>query len=171
MVLSKKKIIFNILGSLVLIAMVVFFYNQSYIEAYYADMKAKPFSSGDKVYADNYTQYSPDTAIRPFYRIIKSKTTSEIGSLASDMGMKTSTYRSKKSTYFGHFIERKFFADTTTENGKISNVIIKLYAVEPDKTLVTHLPKPKLPAGFEYIDDKYYVLAILTFTENQFNKY
>lgn len=165
---SKKYILLVVVFILVILAGIGF-YNRELIKVYYADTKERPFKSGDQVYAIKAYSILNDTVKFRFFRLIKSKTSSEQNMLLDGTCITVKSFKSKHSTSLGSFIERKFLSLTDIQNGKAVNFLGLLYAIVPDKNL-TELTadKQSMPAGFEYANDKLYVFASYTSIKNRY---
>ncbi|MBD1383990.1 hypothetical protein IDJ75_01780 [Mucilaginibacter rigui] len=169
---SSKKYILLAIAVIIVALAGIGFYNRELIKVYYTDTKERPFKSGDKVYAIKAFSIMNDSTEFLFFRLIKSKTTSERQIIYNGTYITVKTFNKNHSTGLGSFIEREFFWGTGELNGKTTNVIAQLYAVIPDKNLIEHSPtKDTMPAGFEYANDMQYVAAYTTSTKNQFKKF
>lgn len=169
---SSKKYILLVIAVIIIALAGIGFYNRELIKAYYTDIKERPFKSGDKVYAIRAFSIMNDSTEFLFFRLIRSKATSERQILYGGNFITVKTFNKNHSTGLGSFIEREFFYGTGELKGKTINVIAQLYAVIPDKNLIEHGPsKDTMPPGFEYANDKQYVAAYTTSTKNQFKKF
>lgn len=166
---SSIKYILLVIAVIIVALIGIGFYNRELIKAYYTDINERPFKSGDKVYAIKAYSTMNDTVKFRFFRLIKSKTSSEQDMLSDCAYISVKSFKNTHSTNLGSFIERKFLPLTDMQSGRAVNFLGKLYAIVPDKNLIElSANKQLMPAGFEYANDKLYVFAVYTSTKNQF---
>lgn len=130
---SKRKYIFLLALSMLIALSVIGYYNKELISTYYNDKQARPFKTGDKIYAGKTYSLFSDSVQFLFFRLIRSKTSGEKAIIYSGVYIPVKTFTNRRSTHIGSFVNREFFWTDIKENGKNFTGVIPVYEVVPEK--------------------------------------